>query len=732
MKILLAGHFFPGSPEAYYARAFSQLGAKVRRFDFGFPWDAAHLLLEPFFNHACLKAYREFAPDLVLVCTGSNIRPETISRMKREGRAQLFCLLQDNPFISLASDPARFYATQAIPYYDCCFSWSAILLKELYTRGAVRASALAFGYDPFIHRPLPLPEKGAGAYEAGIVFSGEWEPQKERWLSALEGLPLRIWGPATWGRRAGNRELRNAWQKRQALDDESALVNSHAKVSVNVLRSGHKDAHNLRTFEVPACGGFLLAERTQEAVSFFAEDKEAVYFSSPEELREKAEYYLAHDEQRRAIAEAGYRRCKASPYSYLDRAQSVLEMFQRYAPSRKKYRLAIVASHVIPYAVPLYRKLAAHPDIELTNYFCSDQGIIRRSTDPGFGCKVVWDTVSIEALRFRLLRNYWPLHDVFLAVSYINPGIFKELRRERFDAVLIVGYGFISYLLAFFAALRSHTPFIISGESPTPWRPMLKKIFTSVIKRVLLPFLLRRAGALFYIGSKAKEFYLQYFPDAEAQKKMFFTPYSVDNEHYFAKSKEYAGRKRELRLELGLPPDYPVILFLSKLIYWKRPLLLLDAFRKMKVPATLAYVGSGQREMLIKEYVAKYHVPRVHLFGFQNYSQTPKFYAAADVLVLPSLGESWGLVVNEAMCSGLPVIITDQVMSGFDLVRDGVNGFVIKKEDRKALIEKLDYMASHPEERERMGMESRRVMEHWNYDRCVEGYLQALRHITGR
>ena len=111
-------------------------------------------------------------------------------------------------------------------------------------------------------------------------------------------------------------------------EDMSKVLNS-SKISLNILRKQNKSSHNMRTFEAPACGAFVLAEKSDEQLEFFEEDKEAVYFSSPKELREKVVYYLKHEEERKNIAQAGYQRCFKSGYSYLDRAKKILNVYEK-------------------------------------------------------------------------------------------------------------------------------------------------------------------------------------------------------------------------------------------------------------------------------------------------------------------------------------------------------------------------------------------------------------------
>jgi len=397
------------------------------------------------------------------------------------------------------------------------------------------------------------------------------------------------------------------------------------------------------------------------------------------------------------------------------------------ATTKKKYKLAIIASHVIQYAVPLYKKISLHPDIDLTVFFCSRQGLSALLEDPGFGFKLQWDNLDLKGIKHRFLKNYSCCPNLNGFFGLINPGIIPELERNKYDAILVGGYSLCSYWLAFLGAFLTKTPLILSGEPPSLWKSRFRKITMGIVKKIFMPVLLKNVSAILYIGIKSKEYYLSFCKDIK--EKMFFCPYSVDNDYYVGKEKEYAGRKKQLREELGIRTDYPVILFLSKMIKWKRPMFLLEVFSGLKYPAALVYVGSGSRHESLVKYVTHYGIKNVHFFGFKNYSQIPKFYFISDVFVLPSLGESWGLVVNEAMCFGLPVITTNKVMSAYDLVKDGENGYIIRAENKQELTNRLEYLLANPAQRQEMGEASKRIISNWNYDNWIGGLISALEFI---
>ena len=131
----------------------------------------------------------------------------------------------------------------------------------------------------------------------------------------------------------------------------------------------------------------------------------------------------------------------------------------------------------------------------------------------------------------------------------------------------------------------------------------------------------------------------------------------------------------------------------------------------------------------MKNYVAEQKLKHVHFLGFRNQTQLPACYALADVFVLPSRYEAWGLVVNEAMCSGLPIIASDKVGAARDLVREGVNGFCIFVRQREPACRPLTKDSRRRESRWDMSAQSRAVIQGWGIGEAVTGVLRALEYL---
>lgn len=387
---------------------------------------------------------------------------------------------------------------------------------------------------------------------------------------------------------------------------------------------------------------------------------------------------------------------------------------------RRRYRLAVWITHPIQYQAPLFRKLAQHPQIDLTVYYGSDHGSVDR-IDPEFGVSFQWDIPLLEGYRSKFLRNYSWKRTPSGFWWVLNPGIFPELLRHRYDSFLIHGYALATSLLAYAAAWLSDTPVIFRAETVLrPNRPWWLRL----AKRLLLPVLFGGTRAFLTIGSRSREFYRAYHVSDD---QMFFTPYSVDNEFFSRECKRWKREKLRIKQALGIP-DAPVILYAGKLVPRKRPLDLVQAFAGVEVDCALVLVGDGPSRPLLEQYVETQRLKNVFFLGFQNQTALPKFYAISDLLVLPSSAEEVSpLILNEAMACALPVVVSDAVPSAIDFVREGENGFVYPVSDVGTLARRIHQLVADSDLRQAMGRRSLELISGWNYDVCVDAIINALR-----
>ena len=393
---------------------------------------------------------------------------------------------------------------------------------------------------------------------------------------------------------------------------------------------------------------------------------------------------------------------------------------------KRVYRLAALQSHPIQYFAPLFRRLAREPEIDLTVFYCSRQGL-QEYHDEGFGQQVKWDVPLLEGYRSRFLPNLRPQDEVAGFWSLANPRIISELHTGGYDALWMHGHSYATYLMAVGAAQARRLPIFMRCESHLLLqRSPLKRL----LRRPMMSFFYRKlCRACLPIGTRNREFYRFH---GVRSHRLFDVPYAVDNDFFLDATTRFDQDDESFREELGLPLDKPLILYASKLTQRKRPLDLLEAYRRLRdsdVQAALVFVGSGEQEEDLRKYVRHHNIADVFFFGFRNQTELPRFYALCDVFVLPSENEPWGLVINEVMSAGLPVIASYEVGATPDLVRHGDNGFVFPSGDVGALAAYLKAVLSDPEVRRKMGERSRSIISEWSFEQCVQGIKAALQAL---
>jgi glycosyltransferase involved in cell wall biosynthesis len=403
--------------------------------------------------------------------------------------------------------------------------------------------------------------------------------------------------------------------------------------------------------------------------------------------------------------------------------------------AERRYRVLLVCSHAVQYAVPLFREMAKHPKLDVLVAFCSLLGS-QPMFDPGFGVQVAWDIPLLEGYPWvhvphRLVEPRFgreahaPLLSAFFRL--INPGLWPLVRKGNFDAVLTSGYAFLSYWIAILAAKFSGVPVILISDAVELDRD--GKGWKVPIKKFLLPWAYRLPEAVCVLSSAGITFVRGL---GIPQDKIFLTHYTVDN-HYFQNRAEVASRV-EVRRGWNIPPQAPVVLFCGKLSGLKSPQDLLRAFARARLEqAYLVYAGDGPLRRELEAEARRLGVgERVRFLGFVNQSRLPEVYAASDLLVLPSKHEPFGLVVNEAMCCGLPVVVSDRVGARMDLVEGYETGFVYPAGDLEALARILGELLPDRGRLGRMGEAARKRMETWSFREHVEGLVHAVEAVGRR
>ncbi|MBS1801937.1 MAG: glycosyltransferase family 4 protein [Acidobacteria bacterium] len=398
-------------------------------------------------------------------------------------------------------------------------------------------------------------------------------------------------------------------------------------------------------------------------------------------------------------------------------------------PGFHTLRLAYLVSHPIQYQAPMLKRIAQEPDIHLTVLFCSDISL-REHLETGFGVNVKWDVPLLEGYQYEFLPHFRD-NGRFQFFSTLNHGIYKRLRRGRFDAVWVHGYATFSALHGILAARLLGIPVLVRNESNlfdrqrSPVKRVSKRIFFRILESSI--------NAVLSIGAANTAYWQRYFG-----KRIPICPfyYSVDNQFFRTRCREAHQNREQFRNNLGLQPDRPIILFASKLQARKRCGDLLEAFLKFYATQTdgrrpyLLIVGDGEKRAELEQRAKAANLDDVRFLGFQNQTVLPAFYDLCDVFVLPSVDEPWGLVINEVMNAGKPVIVSTEVGCQRDLVEDGVNGFVVEPGDIDSLATALRRSIADPSASHQMGLKSLEKIEAYSFEQNVAGLRKALQAVV--
>lgn len=360
-------------------------------------------------------------------------------------------------------------------------------------------------------------------------------------------------------------------------------------------------------------------------------------------------------------------------------------------------RLLYLVSHPIQYQAPLLRRLAAEPGIVLRVVF-ENADTVAGYYDEGFRTRVAWDV---------------PLREGYDSVTVGETDLAAEIAAA--DVVWMHGWQG-SMMRGALRRMPAGKPVLMRGESWDGASPDGGGL-RGFVKRRFLRWVFSRCAAFLAIGSANRDFYLARGIPAG---RIFPVPYAVDNQ-FFAERVAQADLAQQ-RKALGLPPDRQVVLFAGKFQPRKRPDLLMEAWSRLPEPRPiLLMVGDGE----MRSELERKAPPGVIFAGFRNQSELPAIYALADVFVLPSEQEPWGLAVNEAMACGTAVVASDQVGSALDLL-DEECGSVFAAGDCGALAAALSRVLA---DSERRGLAAAQRVSTWDFEADIAGIRQAVAHV---
>ena len=375
---------------------------------------------------------------------------------------------------------------------------------------------------------------------------------------------------------------------------------------------------------------------------------------------------------------------------------------------------------------PIFQRMTKHPRLDLLVAYCTMRGA-EEAYDPEFGTNVKWDVPLLDGYKWVHVPNKGSGDESFWGLN--NPGLWPLIRDGHFDAILaFTGYRKASFWTAWLRAKLSGAAFLF-GTDAASLESRDSSSIKRIVKKIFWPVLYRLADQVIVPSSATNDLMLSL---GLPQERVTLTPYSVDNDWWFARSAEVdRGKVRE---SWGVPVDATVILFCAKLQPWKRPMDLLQAFARAQIEGGyLIFAGTGPEDRELEE-TAKYLgiAERVRFLGFMNQTQLPAVYTASDFMALPSQYEPFAVVVNEAYCCGCPVVVSDRVGAGRDLVAPVDPKLIYRCGDVKALADLLREVSSDRPRLSGLTEAIRARIRVWSPEANVSTVVDALDAIEQR
>ncbi len=375
----------------------------------------------------------------------------------------------------------------------------------------------------------------------------------------------------------------------------------------------------------------------------------------------------------------------------------------------------IVTEIIAPYRIPVFNALAQRPELELHVIFLSEN-------DPSLRqWRVYKDEIKFQYHVLPSWRQRFGRYNIL-----INRGVLSASNQIRPDVVLCGGYNYLaSWEVAYWAKAR-RVPLLLWSEST----PLDQRRGHRLVEFLKTRFL--RLCRAFVVPGKSS---LEYLKDLGIPDHRIFTaPNAVDTRLFSSSAEEARRNQLQVRSRRSLPLRY--FLYVGRLVKAKGVFELVEAYAQMdpelRAQVSLVFVGDGADRSELMERASRIAPGAIQFPGFVHREGLPEFYALAEALIFPTHSDPWGLVVNEAMACGLPIIVTNVAGCVADLVQDGWNGFVVPPQDPPRLSARMVSLAQDSALRAQMASRSRERIEAYSPAAWADGLVKAVESVCKR
>ena len=385
-------------------------------------------------------------------------------------------------------------------------------------------------------------------------------------------------------------------------------------------------------------------------------------------------------------------------------------------------KVGLLASHPIQYLTPLLQELSKVVDLHV---YYSHQSTSADQSKAGYGVEFEWDIDLLSGYSYTFLKNSSKNPGVNNFFGCNNKDLSKYIKREGFNAFIVTGWYLRSYWQAIHACHSENIPVLVRGDSHlgTP-RSLVKR----VVKEVAYRWIIKQFDGFLFVGNKNKEYLLHYGAD---ERRLFSVPHFIDNKRFKEISLACEHEQQDMLTKLSIHKNELILLFVGRLVPFKRPMDLIVAIKRLndkKIRVRGVFVGSGPLEGELKARSKDLGLDIIFT-GFKNQSELPLFYSMADMLVLPSSShETWGLVANEALACGTPIIVSEAVGCSTDLVDDCATGVTFKLGNTVELTDAILKMIPKLSHKNTSAAIERKC-ENYSIEKAIKGILEAVEQV---
>jgi glycosyltransferase involved in cell wall biosynthesis len=382
-------------------------------------------------------------------------------------------------------------------------------------------------------------------------------------------------------------------------------------------------------------------------------------------------------------------------------------------------KLAIVTTHPIQYHVPWMIRLG-EKGIQIKVFYTWEQARSGTLYDPGFGKDIKWDLPLLEGYEYQFVKNSSRRPGDRHFRGIINPDLNKEIEAWGPDCLLIFGWNYHSHLRCM-RHFHKKVPIIFRGDSVLLHE---KKGLWKLARRLFLNWVYRYVDYALYVGTHNKSYFLKHGLHAP---QLIFAPHAIDIERFSEPKLDYTRRAEAWKKELNIPTHHITLLFAGKMTDVKNPGFMIDLAEACKeMPVTFILVGNGNLKADLQQRARGNN--RIIFLDFQNQTMMPAVYRLGDVYIMPSVSETWGMGINEAMACGRPVMASEKVGCAADLVLENRTGITFKVNDIEKCTLFLKELCGDRQRLPEMGRNAAALIQFFTFTHIVD----SVSHIMAR